>query len=42
MVKNIEIIELTEPDQIMPAYIKALGRQDSVSTILVEFADLSK
>jgi pyruvate/2-oxoglutarate/acetoin dehydrogenase E1 component len=42
MLKNIEVIELHEPEQIMPAYEKALGREDGVSTILVEFADYSK
>jgi pyruvate/2-oxoglutarate/acetoin dehydrogenase E1 component len=42
MLKNIEIIELNEPDQIVPAYEKALGREDGISTILVEFADYSK
>lgn len=42
MLKNIEVIELHEPYQIMPAYKKALEREDGVSTILVEFADYSK
>lgn len=42
MLKNIEVIELHEADQIMPAYEKALGREDGMSTILVEFADYSK
>ena len=42
MLKNIEVIELTEPDDIVPAYQKALNRTDGISTILVEFADYSK
>jgi pyruvate/2-oxoglutarate/acetoin dehydrogenase E1 component len=42
MLKNIEVLELHEPYQIMPAYEKALGREDGVSTILVEFADYAK
>lgn len=42
MLKNIEVIELIEPEQIVPAYEKALNREDGVSTILVEFADYSK
>jgi pyruvate/2-oxoglutarate/acetoin dehydrogenase E1 component len=42
MLKNIEVIELNEPEDIYPAYEKALNRQDGVSTILVEYADHSK
>jgi pyruvate/2-oxoglutarate/acetoin dehydrogenase E1 component len=42
MLKNIEIIELIEPDQIIPAYKKALEREDGINTILVEFANYSK
>ena len=42
MLKNTEIIELHEPEQIMPAYEKALGREDGINTILVEFADHAK
>ena len=42
MLKNIEVIELNEPEEIMPAYEKALRREDGVSTILVEFADYAK
>jgi len=42
MLQNIEILQLDEPHQIMPAYEKALMREDGVSTILVEFADYSK
>jgi hypothetical protein len=42
MTKNIEVIELFEPEQIIPAYEKALLREDKVNTILVEYADFSK
>jgi pyruvate/2-oxoglutarate/acetoin dehydrogenase E1 component len=42
MMKNTEIIELVEPEDIVPAYEKALHRNDGVVTILVEFADFSK
>jgi pyruvate/2-oxoglutarate/acetoin dehydrogenase E1 component len=42
MTKNIEVIELFEPEQILPAYEKALLREDGVNTILVEFADFAK
>ena len=42
MTKNIEIIELFEAEQIIPAYEKALLREDKVNTILVEFADFAK
>jgi pyruvate/2-oxoglutarate/acetoin dehydrogenase E1 component len=42
MVTNIDIIELVEPEDIFPAYEKALTRTDGKSTILVEFADFSK
>jgi len=36
---NTEIIELYEPDQILPAYQHAYNRNDGKSTILVEFGD---
>tara|TARA_R100000951_G_scaffold15632_2_gene12339 strand:+ start:11135 stop:11665 length:531 start_codon:yes stop_codon:yes gene_type:complete len=42
MTHNTEVIELTSSEQIMPAYRKALTREDGVNTILVEFADLCK
>lgn len=42
MTKNIEVIELFEPEQILPAYEKALLREDGVNTILVEFTDFAK
>jgi len=37
--KTIEIIRLDEPNQIFPAYEKALLRDDNRSTILVEWGD---
>lgn len=39
MCKNIEVIRLDEPEQIFPAYEKALNRTDGKSTILVEYGD---
>ena len=42
MTNNTEVIELTEPEDIIPAYVKALNRKDGVNTILVEFADYCK
>jgi len=42
MLKNVEVVELHEPEDIIPSYEKALNREDGVSTILVEFADYCK
>ena len=42
MTSNIEIIELIEPEDIIPAYKKALNREDGINTILVEYADFCK
>lgn len=39
MCPNIEIIRLEEPEDIFPAYKKALSREDGTSTILVEYGD---
>ena len=39
MCQNIEIIRLEEPEDIFPAYKKALEREDGKSTILVEYGD---
>lgn len=39
MCPNIEVIRLDEPEQIIPAYTKALLREDGKSTILVEWGD---
>lgn len=42
MCNTIEIIELFEPEDILPAYEKALNRTDGRSTMLVEFGDFAK
>ena len=42
MLSTIEVIELTEPEEIYPSYEFALNRTDGRSTILVEFADYCK
>ena len=42
MLKNIEVVELTEPSQIVPEYERALSREDGKSTILVEFMEYSR
>ena len=42
MCKTLDIIELIEPEDIVPAYEKALNRIDGKSTLLVEFGDFSK
>ena len=42
MCSTIEVIELFEPEDIVPSYLKALNRTDGKSTILVEFADYAK
>lgn len=42
MCKTIDVIELHEPEDILPAYEKALNREDGKSTIVVEFGDYSK
>lgn len=42
MCKTIEIIDLKKPEDIFPAYKKALNRMDGKSTILVEYADFLK
>jgi pyruvate/2-oxoglutarate/acetoin dehydrogenase E1 component len=39
MCTNIEVIRLDEPNHILPAYMRALRREDGVSTILVEHGD---
>lgn len=39
MCSNIEVIRLDEPDQIFPAYEKALTRTDGKSTLVVEWGD---
>ena len=39
MCPNLEVIRLNEPEDIFPAYEKALNRSDGKSTILVEWGD---
>jgi pyruvate/2-oxoglutarate/acetoin dehydrogenase E1 component len=39
MCKTIEVIRLDEPEQIFPAYQKALEREDGRSTLIVEYGD---
>jgi pyruvate dehydrogenase E1 component beta subunit len=39
MCPNVNIVRLDEPEEIYPAYEKALTREDSKSTILVEWGD---
>ena len=39
ILKDVEIIRLEEPTDIMPSYIKAYDRVDGKSTILVEYGD---
>ncbi len=39
MLKNIEPIRLDSPEQVFPAYQKALERTDGKSTLLVEWGD---
>jgi len=42
MTKNINVVELIRPSDILYQYEKALNRDDGISTILVEYGDLSK
>lgn len=39
MCPNIEVIRLDEPQDIFPAYQRALEREDGKSTIVVEYSD---
>jgi pyruvate/2-oxoglutarate/acetoin dehydrogenase E1 component len=39
MCKTIEVIRLDEPEQIFPAYERALLRDDGRSTLIVEYGD---
>tara|TARA_R100001377_G_scaffold66664_1_gene41973 strand:+ start:6382 stop:6912 length:531 start_codon:yes stop_codon:yes gene_type:complete len=40
MCDTIDVVELLYPEQILPAYKKALDRDDGISTLLVEHGDL--
>jgi hypothetical protein len=39
MCSTVEVIRLDEPQDIFPAYSKALLREDGRSTLLVEWGD---
>jgi pyruvate/2-oxoglutarate/acetoin dehydrogenase E1 component len=39
MLINTDVIRLDEPEQVFPAYEKALTREDGKSTIIVEWGD---
>jgi hypothetical protein len=39
MCTTIEVIRLDEPQDIYPAYEKALNRTDGRSTLIVEYGD---
>lgn len=39
MCNNIEVIRLEEPQDVFPAYVKALQRTDGKSTLVVEYGD---
>ena len=39
ILSSVELIRLEEPNDIFPAYEKALNRNDGKSTILVEYGD---
>jgi pyruvate/2-oxoglutarate/acetoin dehydrogenase E1 component len=39
MCRTVEVIRLEEPEQIFPAYTRALERDDGRSTIVVEYGD---
>ena len=39
MCRNINVVKLSNPNQIFKEYKKALNRKDGISTILVEYGD---
>lgn len=39
ILKNVDVVDLAEPEMIFPAYKHALERTDGKSTILVEYGD---
>jgi len=39
MLQNVDVVRLSEPDDILPEYEKAYAREDGKSTILVEYGD---
>tara|TARA_R110000824_G_scaffold343294_1_gene529926 strand:- start:50 stop:580 length:531 start_codon:yes stop_codon:yes gene_type:complete len=42
MCDTIDVVELLYPEQVLPAYKKALDRADGVSTLIVEHGDLCR
>ena len=42
LLKTVNFVVLNTPDMIVPSYLNALERNDGISTILVEKADLYK
>ena len=40
MCDTIDVVELLYPEQVLPAYKKALERDDGVSTMIIEHGDL--
>ena len=39
MLDTVEVLEVQEADEIMPAYQKAYERNDGISTLIVEYMD---
>ena len=39
MLNTVEVVELQEPEQIYPEFVRALTREDSRSTLFVEYGD---
>ena len=39
MLNTVEVIEVKEVDEIMPAYQKAYERDDGISSLIVEHMD---
>ena len=39
MLKNVDVVELNEPEQIFDEYRNAYERKDGSSTLLVEFGE---
>ena len=39
MLKDVNVLLLDEPDQILPAYKLAYEREDSKSTLIIEWGD---
>ena len=39
LLKNIDVVLLNEPDEILPAFQLAYQREDSKSTLIIEWGD---